>query len=244
LAFARAKGVDALFVQAVPGYEQGPGFEALARLVEAAAAQGVSITLVGGDPAWALRSHRADAVAFLERARRIEAALAARGLPRSGRVLFDVEPYLLPAWRTSPEATAAEYAALLRALRDAGRAASLDTWHTIPFWFSRASVGGRSLEAVVLEQSAGVVLMAYRNRADDVKALASPVLERAAPLGKPVIVAVETTCVDPPRVTFCGQPAGALAGALDHIALTLRGAPAFAGLAVHKYASWAALSRP
>ena len=39
--------------------------------------------------------------------------------------------------------------------------------------------------------------------------LASPVLERAASLGKPVIVAVETTCVDPPRVTFCGQPAGA-----------------------------------
>ena len=48
-------------------------------------------------------------------------------------------------------------------------------------------------------------------------------------------------CIDPPRTTFCGQTARALAEALDHIALALRASAAFAGLAVHMYASWATL---
>jgi hypothetical protein len=241
LAFARAQRVDALFVQAEPEYEQGPKFEALAALVGAASRQGVSVTLVGGDPSWALSAHHAAALELLARAARIEARLAARGLARSGRVLFDVEPYLLPEWRAAPEATGAAYRELLQALAGAGRAAGLGVWHTIPFWFPTTRVGGRPLHELVLEQSAGIVVMAYRNRAPEVTSLAAPILAEAAKQGRPVLVAVETTCVDPPQVTFCGQPAGRFRAALEEIALGLQGSPAFAGLAVHKYASWATL---
>jgi hypothetical protein len=241
LAFARANRVNALFVQAAPGYEEDAGFEALAALVAASSAQGASVTLVGGDPSWSLPSHHGDALALVQRARRIGARLAARALPPGGRVLFDVEPYLLPEWHASPATTAAAYADLLRVLGDAGRAAALDVWHTIPFWFPQYGVGGRPLDGLVLERSAGVVVMAYRNRAADVASLAAPILEQAARLRRPVIVAVETTCVDPPHVSFCGQTAGDLADALDRIGLALQVSPAFAGLAVHKYASWVTL---
>jgi hypothetical protein len=241
LAFARAKGIGALFVQEAAGYEQGAGFEALAALVQAAARQGASVTLVGGDPSWALAAHHGDALQFVTRAQRIEARLAARGLPRSGRVLFDVEPYLLPEWRTAAEASRLAYAELLRLVADAGRAAGLGVWHTIPFWFPTIDAGGRPLDEVVLGQSSGIVVMAYRDRPSDVEALAGPFLARAARQGKPVIVAVETMCIDPPHVTFCGQTATAFHAALEQIALGLRGSTAFAGLAVHKYASWAAL---
>jgi hypothetical protein len=241
LAFARAEGIGVLFVQEAAGYEQGAGFEALAALVEGASRQGASVTLVGGDPSWALAAHHDDALRFVARAQRIEARLAARGLPRSGRVLFDVEPYLLPEWRTAAEASRAAYAELLRQVADAGRAAGLGVWHTIPFWFPTIDAGGRSLDEVVLEQSSGIVVMAYRNRPNDVEALAGPILARAARQGRPVIVAVETMCIDPPHVTFCGQTAAAFRAALEQIALGLRGSTAFAGLAVHKYASWAAL---
>jgi hypothetical protein len=242
LAFARAQRVGVLFVQAEPEYEQGPKFEALAALVGAASRQGGTITLVGGDPAWALPAHRGAALELVARAARIEARLAARGLPRSGRVLFDVEPYLLPDWRTAPEATGAAYGDLLRAVAEAGRAAGIGVWHTIPFWFPGKQVGGRALDELVLEQSAGIVLMAYRNRAQEVTSLAVPILAAAAKQGRPVLVAVETTCVDPPQVTFCGQTAGRFRDALEQIALGLQASPAFAGLAVHKYASWATLA--
>jgi hypothetical protein len=241
LTFAGENNVRALFVHASAGYERAPGFEALASLVDAASRQGVSVVLVGGDPSWSLPAHHADALAFLERAARLRDRLAARGLPSSGRVLFDVEPYLLPQWRTAREPTIAGYVELLGVLRQAGRATAFDVWHTIPFWFPQHQQAGRPLDELVLEEAAGVVLMAYRNREGDVRSLAAPLLARAAKHGRPVVVAVETMCIDPPQVTFCGQAPAELASALDHLALELRASPAFAGLAVHDYASWAKL---
>jgi hypothetical protein len=197
--------------------------------------------LVGGDPAWSLPDRRNDAIAFVGRAGELEARLAAAGLPRAGRVLLDVEPYLLPGWRTAREQTTASYLELLRAVRAAGRAASLEVWQTIPFWFPELQSAGQPLTGLVLDESAGVVVMAYRNRAEDVRALAGPILDEGARRGRPVIVAVETTCVDPPRVTFCGQTGRELRAALDVLARAFRPAPAFAGIAVHKYDSWATL---
>lgn len=241
LDFARQRGIGTLFVQAAPGYDAGPGFAALAALVDGAANLGTSIVLVGGDPAWSLPDHRDQALAFVRRAAELEARLAAAGLPRAGRVLFDVEPYLLPEWRTAREQTAASYVELVRAVRAAGRAASLEVWQTIPFWFPEVESAGQPLTRLVLDESAGVVVMAYRNRADDVRALAGPILDEGARRGRPVIVAVETMCVDPPRVTFCGQTGHELRAALDVLVQAFRPAPAFAGLAVHKYASWATL---
>ena len=239
LDFARQRGIDTLFVHAGPNYDAAQGFAALAALVEGAAKQGASIVLVGGDPAWSLAEHRGEAAEFVARAGRLEARLAAGGLPRAGRVLLDVEPYLRPEWRAAREQAVASYVELLRAARAAGRSASLEVWQTIPFWFPEVLVAGQPLTAIVLDESAGVVVMAYRNRADDVRALAAPILEEGARRGRPVIVAVETMCIDPPRVTFCGQTGRQLGTALDGLERAFRSAPAFAGLAVHKYASWA-----
>jgi hypothetical protein len=243
LAFARNEGIDTLFVHASAPFDQDAGFEALAALVSAASHQGVSITLVGGDPSWTLPLHRPHAVAVVARVGRIEVARAARRLPTSGRVLFDVEPYLLPEWRSAHDRTVAAYVDLLRTVRGAASAASLEVWHTIPFWFPEQSLAGEPLDQLVLDQSAGVVLMAYRNREADVRGLSAPLLAQAAKRHRPVIVAVETMCIEPPRVTFCGQTTAELASALDHLAVALRGSPAFAGLAVHHYASWRTLGQ-
>jgi hypothetical protein len=242
LAFARAKDVGTLFVHAAPGFDEDRGFEGLATLVEAASRQGAVVTLVGGDPAWSRPEHTTEALAFVHRAARLEAQLAARGLPRNNRILFDVEPYLRPEWRASPERARADYLALLRALRADARAAGLEVWHTIPFWFSTVAVAGEPLDGLVLDESAGVVVMAYRNRTADVRSLAAPLLDRGARRGKPIIVAIETTCVDPPYVTFCGSTGRELAEALDELARDFRQAPAFSGLAVHMYASWATIA--
>jgi hypothetical protein len=242
LAFARAKDVGTLFVHAAPGFDGERGFEGLAALVEAASRQGAAVTLVGGDPAWSQPAHFTEALAFVHRAARLEAQLIARGLPRNNRVLFDVEPYLRPEWRASPERARADYLALLRTVRAAAREEGLEAWHTIPFWFSTDAVAGASLDGLVLEESAGVVVMAYRNRTADVRSLAAPLLERGARRGKPIIVAIETTCVDPPYVTFCGRTGLELADALDELARDFGQAPAFSGLAVHMYASWATIA--
>jgi hypothetical protein len=238
LEFVRAKGVDNLFVHAAADYERDGPFEALAQLVSSASQQRTSVMFVGGDPSWGSTSHRSDALAFLDRARRLETRLADRGLSHWGRVLFDIEPYLLPAWKTSPQDAAAQYADTLRSLRAASRAATLEVWHTIPFWFPTYEVEGRSLDRIAIEQSDRVIVMAYRNSARDVQSIATPILEHASELGKRVVVAIETECVEPSYVTFCGKSADDLEVAIRDLESALSTSRAFAGLAVHSSASW------
>jgi hypothetical protein len=241
LAFARAKRIDLLFVDAAPAYDAPEGFAALAALHEAAARQGTAITLVAGEPSWALPAHHADALAQVERLACLEAQLAARGLPGSRRILIDIEPYLLPAWRSARERTAAAYDHLILALRIAAHRAGLKVWHTIPFWFREVNVLGDRLDDRVLTSSDGVVIMANRNQSSAVRILVEPVLERAAHHARPAIVAVETTSANTPEVTFFGRPGGELTAALGRLSQELRGRPAFAGLAVHSYPGWAHL---
>ncbi|HZU83568.1 MAG TPA: hypothetical protein VE987_11650 [Polyangiaceae bacterium] len=241
LGFARAWSVDTLFVQESPRFERGDGADAFASLVQAAAAQATAVVLVGGDPAWALPAHRGDALAAIERAVRINARLEARKLPRVRRVLFDVEPYLLSEWRRDAGAVVGDYVALLDAIRRASRAAGLEAWQTIPFWFARRDFAGGPLDRAVLERSDGVVVMAYRRDPAAVASAATPVLSDAADLAKPVVVAVETTCVEPTYVTFCGVSAAVLNGALARLEATLGRLSSFSGLAVHQFASWRTL---
>ncbi len=106
------------------------------------------------------------------------------------------------------------------------------------FWFPTYEADGKTLDRVAIEESDGVVVMAYRNNSKDVQALAAPILAHAAELKKRVTVAIETECVEPNYVTFCGQSASELAQAMGAIESGLRGSPAYAGLAVHSSASW------
>jgi hypothetical protein len=239
LAFVRAKSVDLLFVHASPTLEQDPGFEAFASLVEAASLQGAQVTLVAGDPTWIFPAHHVEATAFLERTRRLSDRLTARKLPSTPRVLFDVEPYLLSEWKRTPARTAKMYAELLQVLQETSRRVELEIWHTIPFWFASYEMEGRLLGETVLGRASGVVVMTYRNHAGEVASLAAPILRGADRLQRPVIVAVETAFIDPPHARFCGRTAADFADALRDIARAIGSSPAFAGLAVHKYSSWA-----
>jgi len=241
LAFGRAKGVRTIYLHASASYESEAGFDSLVFLLSAAREQGVGITLVAGDPAWIHPERRSAALALIERTQRLNARLSRQNLALNGQVLYDVEPYLLPEWRSSPEQAARDYLALLDAVHAAGRAASLEVWQTIPFWFGEQFAAGESLERQALRHADGAVVMAYRNHASNVAALARPVLEDAGSLDKPVIVAVETACVEPSYVSFCGTSAPVFARDLQDLHRALRAFPAFAGLAVHQQATWQAL---
>jgi hypothetical protein len=241
LAFARNKRIDLLFVDAAPIYDTPAGFSALADLHQAAAQQGTAIALVAGDPSWVMPDRHDEAVAHVNRAARLQAQLAERGLPSSGRILVDVEPYLLPAWRVARERTAADYDRLASTLQAAAHQAGLQIWHTIPFWFREVTVAGQALDDRVLAAADGVVVMAYRNQPSAVRDVMEPVLERAARRGRAVIVAVETTNMNPPEISFCGRPASELTATLERLSLGFAGRPAFAGLAVHSYPGWVRL---
>ena len=160
-------GVDRVFVSVTMAHDRSVAdAEALATFIRAAAARGIAVWAVEGDPYAVLPSER-------EKFRGRAAVLAAfnrsqlAGARLSG-VQFDVEPYLVPGYALAPDRWIAAYLDTLAAL---GAAARMPVEAAIPFWFPLDRWGER-LAGVV----GSVALMDYRTRPDDIERYAAPVL--------------------------------------------------------------------
>src|SRR5216684_727764 len=163
----RAAGADRGFVSVTMAHDRSVAdAEALATFIRAAAARGIAVWAVEGDPYAVLPSER-------EKFRGRAAVLAAfnrsqlAGARLSG-VQFDVEPYLVPGYALAPDRWIAVYLDTLAAL---GAAARMPVEAAIPFWFPLDRWGER-LAGVV----GSVALMDYRTRPDDIERYAAPVL--------------------------------------------------------------------
>ena len=238
LDFARAHRVTALYVADAAELRGPPGFDALADFVRRAHVLDADVAWVGGDPSWGLDAHHASALALVDRAAGVNDRLRAASLPQIRSVQFDVEPYLLPEWKERPDTIARQYVALLASLRQATEAAGVALWVTIPFWFGEQAFDGTTLDREVLRYSDGVVIMAYRSTAAGVAQAAEEVLRHADAIGCRVVVALETSCREPPETTMCGASAAALDDALAEVRSRLGRFPSLAGLAVHQYDDW------
>ena len=238
LAFSRVHGVSSLFVADVPIFQTDAGFAALADLVRRGHAQGLAVSWVEGDPSWALTEYHAEALGVLENLRRVNARLRETALPEIASVQYDIEPYLVPEWRSRSEEIEAQYVALLDELRPAARTAGLTLWVTAPFWFDHQSFRGTAIDRAVLPRVDGVVVMAYRKSAASVADKAQGILRDARAAGRPVIVALELGCAVTPESTMCGESASGIDRALSDVHARLAGFSSLAGLAVHQYSSW------
>lgn len=237
LQFLARQRANTLYVQLSPRYER-EAFGALTELMRAAQRESVQVRWVDGAPEWALPGQHGGALAAISRAHRLNQRLVAAGLPRVGAVLFDVEPYMHRDWGHARARVLAGFDALAERTRAASRAADLELWWTLPFWFlERASAQSRNL----MRQSDGIVVMAYRDRAEQVARVSRAWLSAAEAGGKPIVIAIETGCIQPNYISFCGASPQTLAAALGEIRTELGSSPAFVGVAVHQYASWQAL---
>ncbi len=158
-----------------------------------------------------------------------------------GALLLDIEPYLLDEWDTD---RARVMRSFLKALESAVRAAGgLQVWAAIPFWFDHDgySLDGRSLLEHVLDRVSGVVVMAYRDRADGsdgiLRHTANEIIAGAA-AGKAVVIGVQTAADELDKLTFYEEGAGAMERELDAVLRAVSGAPGFGGIAVHHFDSY------
>jgi hypothetical protein len=241
LAFAVGQSVDLLYVADADEYDEAGGFEALADLVRRAAWVGIRVHLVGGDPSWALPEHHPRALALIERVARLNERLRRASLPEIPGVQYDVEPYTLGDWHSSPGTIEAQYAALLDKLRASAQRAGVALWMTIPFWFSHHPLRDTTLDRAVLDAADGVVVMAYRSTVAGVARSAEEVLTHARERRRPVVVALEIGCAVSEESTLCGVTLPQLRGALEASRAELERFDSFEGLAVHAYVAWRSL---
>ena len=236
--FANRHGVRDLFLHVPPGFDTSPDRRWVRRLAAFAEPTRLRLHALGGDPGWT--TDTAAAVQW-------QADLLASGLFDSIHV--DIEPWGRDDWATDQDRLVAAYLRTLRALRDAGGRARLEA--DIPFWFHQLRTGtGMPLDDAVLRVVDRVTVMTYRTKVtgpDSIVRLGRPTLRSGAQAGKPVRLAVETNHLgDDPvsrKQTFFGLGPGRLNAALRRVDRVVGGSASYAGISIHDFNGWRALTR-
>jgi hypothetical protein len=234
---AVARGVGQLYAAVPPRVGSSPQLPQLRDLVERATTAGVRVDALGGDPTWV------DNQSWVVE-NWLEPALAT-GLFTGVHV--DIEPYALPTWQTRRATVVKKWLATLDTLRAATGAVPLEA--DIPFWLDTVPAAGSTLDREVIRRTAGVTVMAYRNTAagaDGTIALSAKAIRAGEDLGVPVRIGQETAYLgDGPtevKQTFFGQTVTQMDSQLTLVTAAYDASPAFAGLAVHHAASYAAMT--
>ena len=231
------QGIGQLYAAVPPHVDTSPQLAQLRDLSQRAAAAGLRVDALGGDPTWV--TNQSWVVTNW-----LRPALAT-GLFTGVHV--DIEPYTLSAWSTSQASVVKQWLATLDTLRTAAGTSPLEA--DIPFWLDQITVNGSALDAEVIRRTSGVTVMAYRNTAsgtDGSIALSAHEVQAGQQLGRPVRVGVETDYLgaDPTETkqTFYGFTRAAMETQLAQITTAYAGSTAYAGLAIHDAAGYAAMA--
>lgn len=225
VAFAQAHGVREILAWT----PARPDLAYLRDLRTRSRAAGISLAALGGDPVWT--TQHATAVSWAK-------AVTATGL--FDAVHVDVEPYALPAWGTDRTRTATQYLTMLEKVNGA---TGLPLEADVAFWYGEVTVSRSDLATQVLRRVEAVTVMSYRDSAEAVTAVGADFLRKGALVGRPVRLGAETQPLDEcAYCTFAEEGATALDGTLAAVETIGAQYPAFAGIAVHHYDSWAALA--
>ncbi|MER7004400.1 hypothetical protein ABT297_15325 [Dactylosporangium sp. NPDC000555] len=233
--WAVANGVRTLFAYYDP--KAGPAgpadLDRLSRLRQLCDAAGIVLDALGGEPAWTT-----DHAAALAWARGAAATGLFRGLH------LDVEPYLLPSWASDQADPVRHYLALLD---EVTAAVDLPLEVDVPFWLATVPLAdGGNLADAVLARVDAVTVMSYRNTAtgdNSIIGVADDLLRRAGRVAKPLRLGAETQPLgDCGYCSFHGETASHLHRTLAAVGSAAQRYPAFAGIAVHQYDTWIALT--
>lgn len=195
IAHLRASGAREVFVSVPLADEscQGDGCmvaqpEQLAAFLGDAAAAGLKVWAVAGDPLAVLPEERE---AWLGRARAY--AQFNRGQPAGMRlagVQYDIETYLLPGYDQAPEAWNARFLGLLADLRASADGMPLDV--VVPWWFGQGGNSPPDLLAGLASRVDRLTVMDYRTDPAQVLQSALPFIEWGRRHDRPVRIAVES----------------------------------------------------
>jgi len=226
--WAAANGVSEIFVYVSPAVLTNGDLQRLQDMRMRADALKIKLSALGGDSAW-VTNHKA---ALAWQATVLRTKLFAG-------IHLDVEPYLSDGWSTDLQATEKSYLALLDKMRVAS---TLPLEADVPFWFGEYRVGRANLADEVLKRVGAVTVMSYRDTGigpNSIVAISQDWLVRGAVAGKRVRLGAETGPLsDCSYCTFHEEGATKLREELAKVDAATRVAPAFGGIAVHRYGTW------
>lgn len=233
LRFAASNNVTTLYLQIDRDMVKSDYASFIAR----ASAQGIRVYALDGAPSWALDRSPSDAfIAWLS-----DYQSAAAANEAFSGIHIDVEPYLLPEWTSGRDALLTSWKGNIDSVIAGARSLGLTIEADIPFWFDEHAMPGEpgTLSAWMIGRFDGITIMAYRDSAEQIAAVAANELAEGEQLGKPIRIAVETTpSTETPQVTFYEEGSSYLNSQIAAVKQIVGSSSSFAGIAVHDYDGW------
>jgi hypothetical protein len=230
IALSQQQRVSRLLVWVSPGFSlDQPLLKQLRQLRKLAGEAGISVDALSGDPSWATKP--------------LVVSRWAREVRDSGlfeRLHLDIEPHGRVDWTDNRSKFAGGLLSALVAAKKAGLPVDAD----IPCWYDTVRTpAGDPLDLEVMRLADSVTLMAYRDTPAAVLTFAATGMARAASLGKPAWIGINTASPggDPDYTSFLGKPARVIARDIRILDLKGRRWSSFAGLSLHDSESLAAL---
>lgn len=238
LKFAALKNVGTIYLQINMGVDDS----VYQCFISAASSQNITVDALMGAPTWVLPAQE----------RRVQDTLdwvttyqnASRSGQRFAGIHFDIEPYLLPEWKTSQSTVVAGWQEVARKLVTTARLLNVPASADIPFWLHtiRTADSSGTLDRWMIQKCDSVTVMAYRNSCAGVLDIARTALMQGNAAGRPVWLGIETVASAEGRhISFAEFDEEYVEKQLADVERTASSTPSFAGVAVHDYAGWRAL---
>lgn len=207
--------------------------------VKASGALGIHVQALNGAPQWGLESERYRIDNFLSwvGSYQNEAAEAEKFCG----IHVDVEPHVLPQWKTNQTNVIRQWQSNVLYLRSEAEKLQLPLSADIPFWLGsyKTADGKTPLSRFMISQYDSVTIMSYRDSAAAINNIAKMELEDASALGKKAFAAVETKpSSEGDFITFYGKGAAYMNEQLVQLHELAKVNPSYVGIAIHDLDGW------
>ncbi|WP_110932964.1 hypothetical protein [Paenibacillus bouchesdurhonensis] len=230
LSFSASEGIRLIYLQIstkvdIPHYKN---------FVSKANALGIQVHALNGAANWALESNRSQLTSFMEWIGKYQ--LTAAEEEQFTGVHVDIEPYLLPEWKSNTNNVIKQWQSNVVYLVEESAKLGLPIAADLPFWLDKyaANDSEMSLSSWMISKYDSVTLMSYRDSATAVIELAKQELQEAETLNKRIYTGVETKySSEGDHVSFFEEGYDYLNVQLLYLDQLGRNYRSFAGVAVH-----------
>ncbi|MFG1734574.1 hypothetical protein [Paenibacillus sp. 843] len=238
LDFAANQGVNVLYLQ----MNRDVRPEYYRSFIRQAGKQGIEVHILGGAPNWALETERHRLETFIQWTAEYQASAAPN--ERFTGIHVDIEPHVLSEWKTNQASLVKQWQASVRYLVHEAHTLNLPIGSDMTFWLHGYQLPDQSMSISrwMIQQFDQVVIMAYRDQADNIYNVAAAELKEADELGKEALIAVETkSSNEGAYITFFEEGTSYMEEQLSKVCTKAEKHPSFSGFAIHDYRYWKAL---
>ncbi|WP_156911751.1 hypothetical protein [Salibacterium aidingense] len=211
--------------------------------IKRASDKNIEVYALGGDPNWALTKNQESLDTFVSTVkdynRKAEVEEKFQGIH------VDIEPYLLPEWKSDRENVVTQWINNLEHLKNQVKPGSeLTISGDVPFWINQVKIPGKNkyVGDWMISTLDSITVMAYRDHTDGengIKGIVSPLVEQAANRSKSVVIAVNVIETDEgSHTTFHDNSLSYMKHELNSLDNRFSGHPGYGGVAVHDYHYW------